>query len=137
MQNESGRSNKDPKKDRRRFLRYETKIPVATRRDDLPGKDRAPCGTDCHLWLQDFSLTGLKVESAIPLKTRERVTLRLPSTATQPPIEVTGRVIRCRRLDTRYQVGIELCQTRNDPLSSPYLRMPRLFSMAADYGRYS
>jgi len=123
------------KPERRRFARFTTEIPVTTRRDDLLAKGQAAGRSSCRLRLQDFSLGGLRAESAVRLKQRERLTLRLPPTATQPAVELTGRVIHCRRQDKRYQVGIELCQTRDDPMSSPFRQLPRLFSVAVDYAQ--
>jgi hypothetical protein len=132
MINASDRNSGRPA-ERRRFARFETQVPVTTRRDDLLAKGQSASRSCCRLRLQDFSLAGLRAESSVPLKARERVTLRLPPTATQPEMEITGRVVHCRRQDKRYNVGIELCQTREDPLSSPYRQLPRLFSMAVDY----
>jgi hypothetical protein len=133
MASDSGEKGGKPKGERRRFARFETQLPVHTRRDDLIASGQSECRAGCRLKLQDFSLGGLKVESSVPLKARERLTLRLPPSATRPETEITGRVIRCRRRDTRYEVGIELCQFGADPLTSPYRQLPRLFSIAADY----
>jgi len=119
--------------ERRQFARFMTQIPVTTRRDDLLAKGQAASRSSCRLQLQDFSLGGLRALSTVRLKQKERLTLRLPPTATHPSIELTGRVVHCRRHEKRYQIGIELCQTRDDPMSSPFRRLPRLFSLAVDY----
>ena len=125
---ESGRW--DPARERRRFGRFATQLPVITRRDDrcLRGGDER--SAFCRLQLQDFSLGGLRVEGAVPLKVNERLTLRLPSHGRQPALEMTGRVRHCHRRQDRYQIGIEFCQTRPEATSSPWWKVSRLFSVA-------
>lgn len=118
--------------ERRRFGRFPTRLPIATRRDDLLRRGQDACKAQCRLHLQDFSLGGLRAESPVPLRMNERITLRLPPSATQPALHLTGRVIHCRREKQRYQVGIEFCQTGETPATSPFRHLPRLFSLAAD-----
>lgn len=118
--------------ERRRFGRFPTQLPIATRRDDLLGPGQDACKAQCRLHLQDFSLGGLRAESPVPLRMHERITLRLPPSAKQPALHLTGRVIHCRRDKQRYQVGIEFCQTGEALATSPFRHLPRLFSLAAD-----
>jgi len=110
-------------RERRRFGRFATRLPISTRRDDLVKRGQA------------FSLGGLRAESPIPLKVNERLTLRLPPNGMHPALKLTGRVIHCHRHREGYQVGIEFRQTREDATSSPFLHLPRLFSVAAGFGR--
>jgi hypothetical protein len=133
MATDSGHSNGSRKGERRRFSRFSTRLPVATRRDDLVTRGQSASRAHCHLRLFDFSLGGMRGESTIPLKASERLTMKLPPTATHPAIELTGRVVHCCRQDKRYQVGIELCQTDENPMHSPFRQMPRLFAVAMDY----
>jgi hypothetical protein len=119
-------------RERRRFGRFATRLPVATLRDDLVKRGQPPQMAQCRLSLQDFSLGGLRAESAVPLKVNERLTLRLPASGSHPSLELTGRVIHCCRREDRYQVGIEFCQTRPEPTASPWRRVYRLFSMACE-----
>ncbi len=122
-------------RERRRFGRFATLLPISTRRDDLVKRGQASSRAQCRLRLQDFSLGGLRAESPIPLKVNERLTLRLPPSDTRAALQLTGRVIHCRRRDKRYQVGIEFRQTHDDAITSPFRHLPRLFSVAADFGR--
>ena len=122
-------------RERRRFGRFATRLPISTRRDDLVKCGQASGRARCRLHLQDFSLGGLRAESPIPLKVNERLTLRLPPSDTHPALQLTGRVIHCRRRNERYQVGIEFRQTRDDASASPFRHLPRLFSVAVDFGR--
>ena len=121
--------------ERRRFGRFATRLPISTRRDDLVKRGQASGRARCRLHLQDFSLGGLRAESPIPLKVNEHLTLRLPPSDTHPALQLTGRVIHCRRRNERYQVGIEFRQTRDDASASPFRHLPRLFSVAVDFGR--
>jgi hypothetical protein len=57
------------------------------------------------------------------------VTLRLPPNGRHRPLELTGRVVHCRRQEDRYQVGIQFAQTR-EAAASPWWQLPRLFSVA-------
>ena len=82
--------------------------------------------------LRDFSLGGIRAESAVPLSVNELLTMRLPPQGAHPPLELTGRVVHCWPQEKQYQVGIEFCQTRPEPTASPWHRMFRLFSMAAE-----
>jgi len=119
-----------PTHERRRYGRFATRLPVATRRDDLAKRGPPPRQADCRMQLRDFSLGGIRAESAIPLKVNEVLTMRLPVHGSHPPLELTGRVIHCWRQEEQYQVGIEFCQVRPEPTASPWHRMFRLFSMA-------
>jgi hypothetical protein len=120
----------NPAQERRRYGRFATRLPVAVRRDDLVKRGQAGRLAQSRLHLQDFSLGGLRAESAVPLKVNEQLTLRLPAGGAESPLELTGRVRHCRRLDDRYQVGIEFCQTRPEPTASPWHHAARLFSIA-------
>jgi PilZ domain len=135
METDSGHNGGGRKCERRRFSRFATRLPVATRRDDLVTRGQSASRANCQLRLYDFSLGGLRGESTVALKASERLTMKLPPTATQPAIELTGRVIRCCRQDKRYHVGIELCQTDSNPMHSPFRQMPRLFAVAMDYAQ--
>jgi len=117
--------------ERRQFGRFATRVPVCTHRDDLPRHGQGKRPAQCQLQLRDFSLGGLRAESPIPLKIKERLTLRLPPTAQHQAVHVTGQVIHCRRHEDRYQVGIKFHD--GGSRASPYRRLPRLFSVAADF----
>ena len=102
------------------------RLPVDTRRDDLR--------TQCRLHLHDFSLGGLRAESPVPLRKNERLTLSLPAgLGNSQPLQLTGRVVHCRRTDDRFQIGIELCGSEKEAAASPYRLLPRLFCLAATY----
>jgi len=119
-------------KERRRFGRFGARLPVHTRRDDLVKRGRTDRRTECRLELRDFSLGGLRAESPVPLKVNERLTLRLPPHGRHPPVQLTGRVIHCRRHEDRYHVGIAFHGGKPEATASPYWRLPRLFSLAAE-----
>lgn len=119
--------------ERRRFGRFATRLPVTMRRDDLMRRGQPESRARCLLQLQDFSLGGLRAEGAVRLKVNERLTLHLPANRTHPALELTGRVVHCRRMQNRYQIGIEFCQTRAEAETSPYRQLPRLFSLALSY----
>ena len=118
--------------ERRRFERFSTRLDVAARRDDLVPRPRPEAGhaAHCRMELRDFSLDGVRAESAVRLKTGEHVTVRLPPNGRQPPLELTGRVVHCRREHDRYQIGIQFAQTREGASASPWWQLPRLFSLA-------
>ncbi len=120
-------------RERRQFGRFPTRLPISTRRDDLLRRGEDDGNVRCRLHLQDFSLGGLRAESPIPLKRNERLTMRLPATGRRPGLSLTGRVVHCRRQDERYQVGIEFYQEGDAPAASPYLHLPRLFSVAGAF----
>jgi len=114
------------KRDRRHHNRFATRLSVATIRQDL-----GPGGSSrCRLQLQDFSLGGLRAESPVRLKVNERLRLHLGPDGVQAPVELTGRVRHCHRLDDRFQVGIQFCQTGPELGTSPWRQLPRLFSVA-------
>jgi len=117
-------------RERRRFGRFTTRLPVMTVRDDLAARGQQRRAARCRLELQDFSLGGLRAASAVRLKVNERLTLRIPPHLQQPPLELTGRVIHCERNDDRYQVGIEFCHTLGRQEGAPWRHLPRLFSLA-------
>jgi hypothetical protein len=120
-------------RERRQHGRFSTRIPINTRRDDLLKRGQAEHRAQCRLQMQDFSLGGLRADSPLPLRVNERLTLRLPGSSTHRPLELTGRVVHCRRREERYVIGIEFCQTQKDLAASPYYQLPRLFSVAFDY----
>ena len=121
-----------PSRERRRYGRFATRLPVATRRDDLAKQTPLPRQAECRMQLRDFSLGGIRAESIVPLNVDEVLTMRLPPHGSHPPLELTGRVVHCWPEQDRYQVGIEFCQVRPEPTASPWHRMFRLFSMAAE-----
>jgi hypothetical protein len=116
--------------ERRRFDRFATRLDVSTWRDDLATDGRAKRAARCRMELRDFSLDGLRAESPVRLRVNERVTLRLLPNNTHRPLELTGRVVHCRRQEDRYQVGIQFAETRESATASPWWQLPRLFSMA-------
>jgi hypothetical protein len=120
-------------RERRRFGRFSTRLPVATSRDNMVKQGQPARLARCRLQIQDFSLGGLSAESAVPLKVEEHLTLRLPSSGVRPPAELTGRVVHCHRHSDRYQIGIEFCQTRPEAAASPWYRLSSLFSMASQF----
>jgi len=131
MATDHGKNGSTDVQERRQFGRFATRVPVCTRREDLPRRGRSRGPAQCRLQLRDFSLGGLRAESPIPLKVNERLTLRLPPTTQHQAVHLTGRVIHCHRQDDRYQVGIKFQDDRDG--ESPYQRLPRLFSVAADF----
>jgi hypothetical protein len=120
-------------RERRRFGRFATRLPVATSRDSLAKQCHSRRLSACRLQIQDFSLGGLRAESFAPLKVGEQLTLRLPPAEARPPAEITGRVVHCRRENDRYQVGVEFCQTRSDSTASPWCRVLSLFRLASQF----
>jgi len=121
-------------KERRRFGRFASQMPVRTRRDAPSARPEEPGAVPCRLQLRDFSLGGVRVESPRPLKVDEQVTVSLPPGGRHPAVHLTGRVVHCRRRDDRYDVGIQFHEREADALRSPYLGLPRLFSLAAEFG---
>jgi c-di-GMP-binding flagellar brake protein YcgR len=107
-------------------------LPVATRRDDLAKGEQAKQEEPYRLRMSNFSLGGLCAVSTVPMKPDERLTMRLASHGNHPPLELTGRVVRCQRQEDEFCVGIEFCQTRPEATASPWHRMFRLFTMAAE-----
>lgn len=120
--------------DRRQFRRFPMFLQVKAQRDVLAqatdqGAAERPERT-IHLNVQDFSLSGLRGECAVALRMGEPVTVSMPPYGTRPEIGVTGRVARCQRQEGRFDVGIEFCQTREAPESSPWLRIHEIFYFA-------
>jgi len=130
MSESNGNSRRFAGRERRRFVRFTTRLPVTTLREDLIVGDRADIAARCQIDLNDFSLGGLKADSPVRLKLQERLTLRLPPNGVHGPLELTGRVVHCKRQEQRYEIGIQFCQTRADPAASPWLRLPRFFKAA-------
>jgi hypothetical protein len=130
MVRSAARESKDSARDRRRFSRFTARLPVATLRDDRLKRGQARGQAQCRLLMQDFSLGGLKAESDVALKVSEALTLHLPPHGVHPAVNLTGRVIHCRKLKDRFEVGIEFCQTRPEAAASPWRQVSRLFSMA-------
>ena len=116
--------------ERRRFDRFATRLDVSAWRDDLAASGLAKRSARCRMELRDFSLDGLLAESPVRLKVNEHVTLRLPPNGKHRPLELTGRVVHCRRQEDRYQVGIQFAETRESASTSPWWQLPRLFSRA-------
>jgi len=130
MINHSSNNRQYGGRERRRFVRFATHLPVTTLREDLIVGDRTDRAARCNLDLHDFSIGGLKADSPIRLKMNERLMLRLPPNGVHGPLELTGRVVHCKRQESRYEVGIRFCQTRADPTASPWLKLPRFFKAA-------
>ncbi len=101
-------------------------MPAATIRADMD----AGAAAACEVRLQDFSVGGLRAESPVRFKQNERLTLRVASRDRHPPLELTGRVVHCRRAHDRYCVGIEFCHSTSGLATSPWRQLPRLFSLA-------
>ncbi len=110
------------------FLQVTAQRDVLAQAADQGGAERPE--RTVHLHVQDFSLSGLRGESAVALRQGEPVTVSMPPYGTRPEIGVTGRVTRCRRQEGRFDVGIEFCQTREAPESSPWLRIHEIFYFA-------
>lgn len=120
-------------KERRRFGRFASRLPVRTRVDaSAPSKQNGE-HIPCRLQLRDFSLGGLRVESPRPLEVNEPVTVSLPPGDRHPAVHLTGRVVHCCTRDDGYEVGIQFRERERDPQRSPYLGLPRLFSMASEF----
>jgi hypothetical protein len=126
----SGNARRSAGRERRRFDRFATRLDVSAWRDDLAASGRAKRSAQCRMELRDFSLDGLRAESPVRLKVNEHVTLRLTPNGRHQPLELTGRVVHCRRQEDRYQVGIQFAQTRESAAASPWWQLPRLFSVA-------
>ena len=128
-----------PEQERRQFKRFPMVLPVQAKRDDLAALAAVPAETGTEqsiaLELRDFSLGGMRGASSTPLRENERLTVVLPPFGTRPLTTLTGRVVRCDRLGESFDVGIEFCQTREGPDSSPWLRIPELFYMAGGANR--
>jgi len=125
----SGNTRRSAGRERRRFDRFATRLDVSAWRDDLAASGLAKRSAQCRMELRDFSLDGLRAESPVRLKVNEHVTLRLQPNSRHRPLELTGRVVHCRRQEDRYQVGIQFAQTR-ESAASPWWQLPRLFSVA-------
>jgi len=121
-------------KERRRFGRFNARMPCRTRLDDSTPDSPPDRRQACRLQLRDFSLGGMRVESPEPLKVNEQVTVSLPPSGRHPSVHLTGRVIHCRRQAKGYDVGIEFHEREPGLRQSPYVGLPRLFSMAIEYG---
>lgn len=123
-----------PGQDRRQFRRFPLLLQVTAQRDVLArATDKVGAGRPdgiVRLHVQDFSLSGLRGECAVALRQGEPVTVSMPPYGTRPEIGVTGRVARCQREGLRFDVGIEFCQTREAPGSSPWLLIPEIFYFA-------
>jgi len=128
-----------PENERRQFRRFPMYLGVQARRDDL-GDQQASTAAErpeqtVSLAVTDFSLGGLRGDCPMALRRDERVTVCMPPFGTRPQVNVTGRVVRCRRHKSSFDVGIEFCQTHDEPESSPWLRLPDLFYMAGETNR--
>lgn len=123
-----------PGGERRQFRRFPMSIPVKAKRDDLAGGQVARQGSPpegiVNLEIMNFSLGGMRGSSSVALRQGEALTVCMPPFGTRPEVNITGRVTRCQRLETRFDVGIEFCQTRSAPHNSPWLRLPEIFYMA-------
>jgi len=122
------------KDERRRFGRFAARMPLRAFREEASGEARRGKGSATRLRLRDFSLGGLRLESPRPLKVHERVTVSLPPGGRHSPVHLTGRVVHCRPRADRYEVGIQFHDRERGLRRSPYVGLPRLFSMAAEFG---
>ncbi|MDP6381443.1 MAG: PilZ domain-containing protein [Phycisphaerae bacterium] len=116
--------------ERRQFRRFTMEISASTLREVREGPKSAAKPRAFTVDLQDFSLGGLCVMSQKPLKKQEQLTVSIPPHGGRPRIDLTGRVVHCRREANRYAVGIEFAHTKQPFESSPWLRVPSLFRMA-------
>jgi hypothetical protein len=126
--------------ERRQFRRFPIRLPVKARRDDLQGRSDVSApepGPEAHISidLDDFSLGGFRGQTGVALRCGEALSVHMPPFGTRPEIDVTGRVTRCQRIDKRFDVGVEFCQTHAAADSSPWLRLPELFYMAGQMDR--
>ena len=112
--------------ERRQFGRFATHLTAATVREDLQARGAG----GCRLEVQDFSLGGVGAESPLRLRPNERLRLRLGADGIRAALELTGRVRYCRRLEDRYQVGIEFYQAESGAAGAYWRHLPRLFSLA-------
>jgi len=119
--------------ERRRFGRFAARMPLRTCLEEPLADQEGGQPSPCRLQLRDFSLGGLRAESPRPLNVNAQVTVSLPSSGRRPPVHLTGRVIHCRPREDRYEVGIQFHEHEAGPRRSPYLGLPRLFSMAAEF----
>lgn len=119
--------------ERRRFGRFAARMPVRTSREDAASEEHADRPIRCRLQLRDFSLGGVRVESPHPLNVDEEVTVSLPGDRRRPAVHLAGRVVHCRAHRDRYDVGIQFHEREAGDRRSPYLGLPRLFSMAAEF----
>jgi len=113
------------------------RLTVKARRDDLPGSppssnDSSRPEETVSMDVLDFSLGGMRGRAGLALRPEEQVTVFVPPFGTRPNMDVTGRVVRCHRQEGRFDVGIEFCQTRREPESSPWVRIHELFYMAGE-----
>lgn len=133
------RSQSRTDEERRQFKRFPMRLLIQARRDDLADADALPSDgrpeRNVTLEVENFSLGGLRGASSMALRRDERLTLTMPPFGTRPQLEVTGRVVRCQRNEDRFDVGIEFGQTRDEPESSPWIRLPDLFYMAGESNR--
>ena len=116
--------------ERRQFRRFAMRVSAETLRDDTKKSAQTRKTRTFEVNLQDFSLGGLGITSKKRLKKQESLTVRIPPRGKRPQIDLTGRVIHCRRDRDRYYVGIEFCHTKKPLETSPWLRMPSLFQLA-------
>jgi len=128
-----------PQQERRQFRRFPMLLSVQVRRDDLAALAAVPAQAApdqaVTVEVRDFSLGGLGASSPTALRPGERLTVVMPPFGTRPQTELTGRVAHCDLRGDRFELGIEFCQTRDDPQSSPWLRIPELFYMSGDQSR--
>jgi PilZ domain len=130
------RAQFQPEGERRQFKRFPMQLVVHAQRDDLidadaPSPDSRP-EQNVTLEVENFSLGGMRGFSPTAMRRDERVTVVMPPFGTRPQLNVTGWVVRCERLESRFDVGIEFGQTRDEPESSPWVRIPDLFYMAGE-----
>lgn len=122
--------------ERRQFRRFPMRLIVQARRDDLAeaeaARDDPRPEQSVTLEVKNFSLGGLRGVSAMALRREERLTLTMPPFGTRPQLEVTGRVVHCQRSEDHFDVGVEFGQTRDEPESSPWVRLPDLFYMSGE-----
>jgi len=139
IMNSPNGSQLSQQQDRRQFKRFAMAFVAQARRDDLAALAATPVPPrpeqSLTLELRDFSLGGVGATSPMPLRPDEKLTIFMPPFGTRPRTELTGRVARCQRRGESFEVGIEFCQTRDAPESSPWLRIPELFYMSGGQDR--
>lgn len=60
--------------------------------------------------LQDLSDTGVGATAQEPVSVGSSITLFFPPHGNEPGFDLTGRVVRCRSVDDKHQLGIALSQ---------------------------
>jgi hypothetical protein len=86
----------------RKFIRHPSDIPI-----DFTVTEDA--GSSLQGQAQDVSVGGLAFEADRCPEPGTVITVRI--SAVTPPFETRGRVVWCRRLDGKYEIGVEFLET--------------------------